>query len=431
MTSEIEPAATVQDVAVTTSSKPPRVRAPGVRLWTDRNFNLFWAGQTFDALGDAAALLIIPLLVLAATGSVAQMGLVTVVIGVADLIASVVSGLLVDRIDRRKFIIFCDVGRALLYPVIPLCWWLLGPQVWPIYAVAFITAFLTTSFLVAYTSVVPNLVDKDQIADANGRLQATVALAYVVSPAIAGFASKHLGANDAVMVIAASYAASVSLMLLVRLRKVAELSDVQGGREGVFAGIKFLMGHEILKPVTLLLASMLFISGAAINLFIYRLKQELGQQDDTVGLIFGLAGMGAVIAGAIAPIMYRRLGFGFSFLGSFILMGAATAVSGVAAGVTLIAVMAVAYSFGATIRAVTSMTIRQQVTPDHLLGRVSAAFWAMLTVLGPLGTGAASVLAAWAGASAVLVAIGVLSILVAIAGLFTRANGHYSSSESS
>jgi MFS family permease len=398
------------------------------RLLRDRNFSLFWAGQTFDAFGDAASLILIPLLVLEATGSVAQMGLVTAVMGASNLISSIVSGAMADRYDRRKIMIWCDIGRTLLYPLIPICWWMFGQSIASVYIVAAITSYLTTFFMVTYTTAVPNIVDQSQISEANGRLQATVALAYIAGPMLAGFASKHFSPTNAIFIVSLAYALSAALMSFVRLRKSSvvepEVSvEARPSRLDTYlAGIRFLLRHPALKPVALLLAAFLVISGATINLTIYRLRHDMGRGDDTIGIVFGLASFGALVGGALAPLLRRKKGFGFSFLGSAILLGAATALIGVMPSVALIAVMAILYGFSNTVRSVSSMTLRQQVTPDHLLGRVSSAFWAMLTVLSPLGTAAATILAEWLGASPMLIITGVMCALVAVVGLFTRAN---------
>ena len=88
-------------------------------LARDRNFAVFWAGQTFSVLGDAVAVIAIPLLVLDATGSLARMGLVTALVGGGSLVAGVAAGPLVDRLDRRRLMIRCDLGRAFLYALVP------------------------------------------------------------------------------------------------------------------------------------------------------------------------------------------------------------------------------------------------------------------------------------------------------------------------
>jgi MFS family permease len=356
------------------------------------------------------------------------MGLVTAVMGVGSLVSSVISGVVADRADRRRIMILCDVCRALFYLPIPLVWWLKGPSITTVYIVAAVAAYLTSFFIIAYTTAIPNIVDQDQIADANGRLQTTVALAYVAGPMLAGFASRKLSPTQAVLVVAVSYAISAMLMLMIRLRRAspvvagAEGSGSAWSLENFLAGIRFLLKHQVLKPVTLQLAAIYFITGATINLSIYRIKHDFGRNDDMVGLIFGVASIGAIAGGILAPALRRRKGFGFCFLGGNIMIGVAVLLTGVAPGVLVLALLATSYSFGTTGRNVSSMSLRQQVTPDHMLGRVSSAFWIMLTVFAPLGTAVASFFAEQSSASIGLIVTGAICVLVSVAGLFTHAN---------
>ena len=153
---------------------PPRAeRSPGARLWRNREFNVFWAGQSLSALGDSFALLALPLLVFEATGSVVQMGLVTGTFGIGQVISGLVSGVIVDRVDRRRLMILCDVLRLVLYGSIPLVWLLIGPQLWLIYVVVGFGAMLGMTFSIAYMTALANLVDRDQLSDANARVNAS------------------------------------------------------------------------------------------------------------------------------------------------------------------------------------------------------------------------------------------------------------------
>ena len=99
-----------------------------------RDFAIFWGVQTLSELGNAFALVALPLLILRATGSVAQMGLLTAVAGVASVVTGLFGGVLVDRLDRRRLMMVCDAGRAILYGLIPMCW-AIRPQVWLLYVV--------------------------------------------------------------------------------------------------------------------------------------------------------------------------------------------------------------------------------------------------------------------------------------------------------
>lgn len=134
----------------------------GHDLTRNRNFNVFWAGQTFSFLGDSVSIVAIPLLMLQITGSLTQMGVVTALYGVGSLVAGIAAGPLVDRFDRRKLMVRCDLGRAIVYALVPLGWWLAGPQLWLIYAVALAGSALAMVFGVAYITAVANLVDRAQ-----------------------------------------------------------------------------------------------------------------------------------------------------------------------------------------------------------------------------------------------------------------------------
>jgi MFS family permease len=406
-----------------TSAKPGK--------WRDRNFNIFWAGQTLDALGDSAATIIIPLLVLEATGSVAQMGLVTGTMGVMSLVASLFSGLIVDRVDRRRLMMFCDFGRASIYIFIPLYWHFAGRTVLPIYLATVVTAFLTTNFIVAYTAVVPNIVDKDRINNANGRLQSTAAVSFVVGPMIAGLASSKLGAAAAVNLVSLSYIASGGMMVLVRLRSQQAPAEAEEKKvpeakspklDELLAGMRFLLRNPLLRSVTLLFAAFIFVTDAAIDLSIYRLKNELHQDNQVLGIVFGVASLGSICAGMFAALLRSRWGFGASFLGSLALQAVAIAAIGLTSSVPIVAALATSFTFGLTIRNVCSMTLRQQVTPDHLMGRVTSAWWTIIFVMGPVGTAIATAVAQKLGTTPVLVVLGLCGLVVAAAGTLTPAH---------
>jgi fucose permease len=134
-----------------------KLASPGSRLWHNRNFNTFWLGQTLSAVGDSCSLIALPLLVLQATGSVTQMGLVTATFGIAQLLAGLVAGALVDKLDRRRLMILCDLGRLLVYASIPLGWLIAGPQIWLIYLTTGLGSALGMVFQVAYITAVPIL----------------------------------------------------------------------------------------------------------------------------------------------------------------------------------------------------------------------------------------------------------------------------------
>ncbi|MFE6847367.1 MFS transporter [Streptomyces sp. NPDC057686] len=400
-------------------------------LWRNRDFNVFWLGQALSVLGGSISLLALPLLVLDATGDVVQMGLITVVTGVTGIATGMFAGHVVDRTDRRRLMITCDLVRALLLGAVPLVW-LAGPRIWVLYVVTALATALKTVFDVAYVTAVPNLVRGEDLTAANGRLMGTFAVGTLCGPAAAGLIAGGVGADWALGVDGATF-----LVSAVSLRWVAFARDGAGGlraakpraaesgklREMFVVGFRFLWAHPVLRPLTVLLTLLTFVTMGATDLLVYRIRHDLGQDAATVGYVIAASGLGVVGAAFAAGPLRRTFGFGACWLGSVALIGVAVAGTGVGRSLPLIAVLAAVFMFGMTLGGVCSMTLRQEVTPDPLLGRVTSAFWTVHNASGPVGAAALTVLAARHGVPAVSVAAGVFCLLIVAAGLLTPLRG--------
>jgi MFS family permease len=96
------------------------------------------------------------------------------------------AGILVDRLDRRRLMIACDLSRLFVNALIPAGWLLAGPQIWLIYVTTALGSALDNVFSVGATTATANLVDKDQMTEANGRLQISNGLTFFAGPILAG-----------------------------------------------------------------------------------------------------------------------------------------------------------------------------------------------------------------------------------------------------
>lgn len=392
-------------------------------MWRNRDFNIFWTGQTLSTLGDSFALVALPLLVLQATGSVAQMGLVTGVYGIGQLIAGVFAGVIVDRVDRRRLMIACDIARLVAYGVIPLWWALIGPAFWLIYLVVATVAVLSMAFQVAYMTAVANLVDRDQITDANGRLQATYAIAYVIGPTIAGLVSARIGPVAAIGCDALSFAISAISLTMIRLRAAratrADEQRIESRFSELIAGARFLWSQPTLRAITWLTSLEALLIGGALDLFIFHLKHDLQQGDSAVGLVLGLASIGAILGSLTAPWLRRRFGFGATWITGFAFSGVALALIGPAPSVSIMAICAASFTLGDTVRAILQVSLRQELSPDRLLGRVTAAFWTIGGVPMSLGAALTTALAQRLGAPSILMGMGAAVLALALIALVT------------
>ncbi|MFC9294800.1 MFS transporter [Streptomyces sp. NPDC057011] len=400
----------------------------------NRDFNVFWLGQTLSVLGGSVSLLALPLLVLEATGSVVQMGVLTVVSGATGIGTGMFAGYAVDRVDRRRLMIVCDLARAVLLGAVPLLWWAGGPRIWLLYVLTALTAVLKTLFDVAYVTAVPNLVRTEDLTAANARLMGTFAFGTLLGPVAAGLLAAAVGPDRALAVDGATFLVSAVSLVWVRFSRPAggpadRAGPVPGSarrgvlREVFVVGFRFLWGHPLLRPLTVLLTLLTFVTMGATDLLIYRIRHDLGRDSATLGYVIAVSGIGAVAAAATAGALRRILGFGTCWLAAVAMIGAGIAVTGVSRSVPLIAVLAAVFMFGITLGGVSSMTLRQEVTPDHLLGRVTSAFWTVHNASGPVGAAVLTLLAARHGVPAVSLACGAFCLLILGAGLLTPLRG--------
>ena len=396
------------------------MRAPGSSVRPGQYFLMFWCGQTFSAVGDAMALVAVPLLVLGATGSVTQMGAVAAVSGVGQIVGGVIAGPLVDRVDRRRLMIVCDCLRAIVYGAVPLLWWLVGPHLWLIYGVACVGAFLGMCFSVAYITAIPALVAADRVVEANGRLQASVAVASLIGPILAGVVTARTGAIVALGADALTFLASALSLAWVRFRSVSRSVTAGTTAVGVVAelleGVRFLWRHSVLRALTAMITGFSFFTLAATDLIIYHLAHDLRQPSDTVGFVFGVASLGAVAGGLLAAPARRRWGFGVCYLGGACAEGAVLVALGAAPALALVAPLLIGYTFCEIFKGVNSIALRQQVTPDYLLGRVTATFWTINGAPGPFGAAVLTAIAERVGASVVLMGVGLAFMVIAFVG---------------
>ncbi|MCX4765773.1 MFS transporter [Streptomyces sp. NBC_01275] len=394
-------------------------------LWRQRDFGIFWAAQTLSFLGDSFALIALPLLVLQATGSLARMGLLTAVGGAASVVAAVFAGAVVDRVDRRRLLIGCDLVRMALYGLVPLVW-LFGPQIWLLYAVLPVCEAVGMLFAVGYVTVVRGLVGPGQLTEANGRLNATAAAAGVLGPLCAGLLAAGTGPAAAVGVDAASFGVSAACLSVVRIRRrppderTGESTADRGGLwRDLRAGVAFLYAHPVLRALTALLFVFSFLTLGLTDLLIYHVKHDLGHDDGTVGTVLAVGALGTVVGSLLVARVRRRLGFGPTWTAAVAVSGAAVAGLGWARDVPVVAALAAVFLACVAVAGTCSMSLRQEVTPEALLGRVTSAFWTLQYAAAPVGAAVLTWAAEGYGTAAAALAAGGCCVLVAGVALMT------------
>lgn len=361
-----------------------------------------------------------PILVLDLTGSVATAGLLTGIMGTTNVLAGLFAGVIVDRVDRRRLLIACDLARMALLAVIPVVALAADePPVWLLFALLPIASAIGMCFQVTAVTAVRSLVSAEDVTRANGRLFAGTALASLVGPAAAGAISGLVGPSGAIAVDAATFGLSAIFLLRVRLPARQAIERTRPWDE-FLAGARFLLRHPVLRPLTALLTAFILLTYGVDDVVVYHLRNGLHQPDGTIGLVLMAGAAGTVTGSLVVARLRGRLGFGTCWIGTVALGGAAVTCLSLTGGPAGVGVLMGIYFCCVSIGGICSLSLRQQVTPDHLLGRVTSAFWTIHFSLGGLGAAGLTWLAQHHGTGLAFILAGTGAMAVAVAALFTQ-----------
>ena len=391
------------------------------------DFRRFWAGQTISNLGGAFTIFALPLLVFKLTGSALNLGLITAFEFLPYLLFGLLIGAWADRVDRKRLMIFTDVAQAVVIATIPLLAASDLLEIWWVYVVAFVSSVLKIAFDAGEFAAIPSLVGTDDLVKANGRVQASYSAAFFLGPLLAGALLAVIPVQDVFLFDAFSFLVSALALSLVRRSFNAEDSDertVAGIRRDVVEGLRYVLGHPVLRNISIMMALINLVVVTTQSQLVLFAKERLGADDPQVGLLYSAGSLGIVFLSLAAGPVRERLSFSKAALGALMLDGLLTIVFAAVGNYWLaLPVWALTMGLGIFFNINTS-SLRQQIVPNHMLGRVQSIAavlaWSAIPVGSLLG---GLVIESTGNVALVYGAIGVLVFLIALSFSFT-ALGH-------
>jgi len=299
------------------------------------------------------------------------------------LLFALVAGALVDRWDRRRVMWMTDVFRASLVAILALAVLTNHHTIWMIYAIGFALGVAETMFDNASQTILPSIVDEDQLQIANGRLMAAETTANsFVGPPLGGFlvaaavsvpfwldAASYLGAAALVAGITGSFRA--------RSLTGPESDPAKSPttiRSEIAEGIQWLRGNRVLRTLALLLGLMNLWFMAGFSVLVLFAEDILGLDEVGFGLLATAMAAGSVIGGLVAGRLAKRFGSGpLLLIGAF---GTALGQLAVAplSNAWVVALALAVTGFAGVVWNVVTVSLRQSVIPDQLLGRVNSVY---------------------------------------------------------
>jgi MFS family permease len=396
---------------------PPAARS----LWRHGDFLLLWGGQTVSDVGSAITTLALPLLaVTLLRASTFEVSLITFLTYLAYLLITLPAGVIIDRLRKHGLMMWCDVARMVLMGSIPIAAALWHVTLGQVYVVALLGGALSVFFDVAYQSYVPTLVQGGQLVDANGKLGTTNAFAGLLGPSLGGALVGLVGAATAVLIDAASFAASALSLVLIRTPepKPERRAEHVTFRAAMNEGLGFVLRHPILRRIMAFTAVSNLFAACHQTVEVVFLVRTLHASPTVVGLVFSLGAIGGLGGGLTAGWFARTFGSARIIWASMLVPSPLYLLIPLARpgwGVLMFAAGSSVFSFAALLFNTAQLSYRQRICPPELLGRMNASIrWIVWGTL-PLGALLGGALGTWLGVRPT-VWIGVLGD--GLAGLF-------------
>ncbi|MDO9283467.1 MAG: MFS transporter [Aquabacterium sp.] len=389
-------------------------------LWRQREYMLLWGGQVVSALGSHASGIVVPLLILAMTGSPSAAGLATALGIVPYIVLSLPVGVWVDRWNRQRVMIVCDLGRAAVSASVLVALLFDALTLGHLYAVALLQGTLMVFFNLAEVAALPKVVATAQLPHAIGQNQAGHSGAAIAGPALGTWLLQQLGRAWPFAVDTASYL--VSALAIWRLRTpltAAPTTAPRNLRAEMMVGLRWLWWQPLVRHMAAITCLSNFVS-AAVPLLLIVLAKDLRAGEAQIGLIFSAGGIGGLLGALSGSWFARRLRFGQVIAGTLAVQALMLPLLVCMPGPQALGAVFAVYMFCGPLYNVVQLSRRLAMIPDGLQGRVNSAFRLAANLLYPVGAGLCGLLAEHVGTGWTVAVFGTVMAALALVAALDR-----------
>lgn len=375
------------------------------------------------AVADEIARLALPLLILDLTHSIAAAAALRVVQSIPYILFGAPAGAIIDRADKRRLLIACDAASALLTVTIPLSALVGVFSVEFLFVIAFLLGTVevlwgvTTDF-----SVVPALVDEDELTEANAIFFGADRFARVLGPTLGGIAIASFGGVGAMWIAALAFLPTLAAFLLMPPlletgRRAAALTVGNVMRE-IGDGFAYVWREPVLRTL-LVVMSLANLGGVGLRtLILYVLQEEHGLDEITIGLALSVSGVAMVGGSILAPYLARGRPMGESMILSCAVAGIASIATGFAGDWRLVTAGFTAREIAWQAFIIYAFIPRQRV-PAHLRGRANGAFRTLVLISNSASPAVLSAIVVASSSAMAFTVAGALSIAAAAVGVIS------------
>jgi MFS family permease len=384
-------------------------------------YRKLWSAATISTLGDGIHLTALPLLAASLTRDPFQVSLVNLAGGLPWLLFGLVSGALVDRLDRRRVMWTVDAARFALVGALAAAVALGWASIPLLVAAGLLLGTGQTLFDTASQSLIPAVVSRDQamLERANSRLYASTTVGQsLVGPPVGGFlftvaAWVPFGAD------AISFVASSALIAAIRGRYAATRAGAPRTRlrAEIAEGLAWLAQHRLLRTMAIMVGAANLAGSAGLAILVLFAQERLGLGSVGYGVLLTGEAIGGLAGSVVASRISQRIGAGTTLMATIFAMAGALFGIGVTSTPWVAGTMLAVIGAIVTIFNVVGVSLRQALVPDALIGRVVSTYRLVALGMIPLGSLLGGLLGRAFGLRAPFLVGGVLLVAIGLLAL--------------
>lgn len=356
------------------------------------SFRRLWAASALSNLADGVFQVALPLLAVSLTRSPGPVAGVALAQRLPWLVMALPAGALADRLDRRRTMIRVDVLRVAVMGALAVAVGLDVTNLPGLYVAALVLGVGETLFDTAAQSILPSVVGREHLVPANGRLQAVeLTMNQFVGPPLGGLAASATLAAAFAVSSFAHLAAAACLVTMAGTFRPERADPGPSLRGDVVEGLRFVWGNPVLRTFAVMLGGMNLAFAAHFSVFVLFAVDPgpLGLSSAGFGLLLAAGAAGGVTASASVAPLERLAGRARCLGGAVVVFGGALAVPAATTSVPANVLAFAALGFAMVVWNVITVSLRQRITPDALLGRMNSAYrllgWGTMPVGAALG----------------------------------------------
>lgn len=386
-----------------------------------RDFRLYFIGQVTSALGSSFTSFGLPLLVYTLTGSATKLAVTTVCSFLPYLLFGLVAGSWMDRVDRRRAFLTTSALQGVVVLAIPVLWEAGVLTVWWLYAVAFTLTSLAVVAAAITPTVIPALVGRENLAHANSKVQGSYSVAVVCGPLLAG--ALVGGGLPLAWVFGFDGASFLFVSFMVSFIRTSFNAPRQPAkttiRSDIVEGLRFVLSHSVLRGIAILAALYNLLAVSVNSQMVNYAHTRLGAGGGRVSLLFAAGSLGTAVTVYTAGRLGKRLSFRVLTLGSLGAWGALVFLMSLSRWFWLSTLLWSLAAGAPVLYSVRTITLRQTIVPERLLGRVQMIAAVLAWSAQPLGAMAgAGLLVSGVRISTLYAGIGIAVVLLVLASSF-------------